>query len=84
MHSKSSQCEKCGGAAEPAARMKSFECLGQTVHCLQLISSCVVCGHQWEDNAYGHENERFEQQACASVLGRIENTREPLGAAVRR
>ncbi len=71
MCSVSARCEKCDGAAEPAARMISFEYLGHTVRCLRLFSSCVVCGHHWEDDAYEHENEQFMQEACSSILGRF-------------
>jgi len=64
-------CEKCHGAAEPAARMRSFEYLGQAVHCLMLVSSCVVCGHQWEDETYEVDNENFAEQARASMMSRL-------------
>jgi hypothetical protein len=71
-----SSCEKCHGAAEPAARMKSFEYLGQAVHCLMLVSSCVVCGHQWEDETYEVDNEKFAEQAQAAMLSRLLSERE--------
>jgi len=64
-------CEKCHGAAEPAARMRSCEYLSQTVRCLMLVSSCVVCGHQWEDETYQVENGQFAEQARAAVLSRL-------------
>ncbi len=69
-------CEKCHGAAEPAARMGSFVYLGQTVRCLVLVSSCVVCGHQWEDETYEVENEQFAEQARAAVLSRLYSVRD--------
>jgi len=40
-------CEKCHGDAAPAARMRTFEYAGQTLHCLAFASSCIVCGHRW-------------------------------------
>lgn len=65
-------CEKCHGAAEPAARVRAFEYLGETVRCLNLVSSCIVCGHQWEDDAYDVENAAFVEQAQAAVLSRLQ------------
>jgi len=64
-------CEKCHGAAEPAARMRSFDYLGQAAHCLMLVSSCVVCGHQWEDETYEVDNENFAEQARAAMMSRL-------------
>ena len=69
-------CEKCHGAAEPAARTRSFDYLGQAVHCLMLVSSCVVCGHQWEDETYEVDNESFAEQARAATLSRLLSERE--------
>jgi hypothetical protein len=73
-------CERCRGAAEPAARMRTFEYMGQSVRCLMLVSSCVVCGYQWEDEAYGAENELFAQQARATFLSRLQAHRDSLEA----
>ena len=56
-------CEKCQGAAAPAAQMRRFEYEGQTLHCLSLVSVCLVCGHCWEDDTYESENLLFEEQA---------------------
>jgi hypothetical protein len=74
-------CEMCHGAAEPAARTRSFEYLGEEVHCLMLVSSCVICGHQWEDETYEVENEQFAEQARASVFSRMQASRETSGGA---
>lgn len=64
-------CNKCEGTAEPAAHVRTFEYLGQTVRCLALVSSCVVCGFQWEDDTYDVENAAFVEQAQAAVLDRL-------------
>ena len=58
-------CEKCQGAAVPAARMRTFEYAGQTLHCLAFASSCIVCGHRWEDERYEAVNLRHVEKACA-------------------
>ena len=58
-------CEKCHGAAAPAARMRTFEYAGQTLHCLAFASSCIVCGHQWEDERFEAVNLRHFEKACA-------------------
>jgi len=67
-------CEKCQGAAVPAARTRTFEYEGQTLRCLVLISCCMVCGHQWEDNTYDIENARFAEEARAVVEARVQLT----------
>ena len=61
-------CEKCHGAAAPAASMRTFEYAGLTLHCLAFASSCVVCGHQWEDKKYEAVNLRYLKKACAVAL----------------
>ncbi len=64
-------CDKCQGAAEPAAQMRTFEYEGQTLRCLSLVSSCVVCGYRWEDATYDAENALFAEQARAAVSSRL-------------
>ena len=64
-------CEKCQGAAGPAAQMRTFEYDGQTVRCLALVASCMVCGHRWEDETYEAENALLAEQALTAVLGRL-------------
>lgn len=59
-------CEKCRGAAAPAAQMKTFEHEGHSLHCIAFVSSCVTCGHQWEDPVYEDTNLRNVEQAVAS------------------
>jgi hypothetical protein len=63
-----SSCEKCQGEAVPAARTRTFEYEGQTLRCLALVSCCMVCGHQWEDDTYNVENARFEEEARVAVV----------------
>ena len=63
-------CNKCQGAAEPAAQMRTFEYEGQTLRCLSLVSSCIICGHRWEDEMYDAENALFAEQARAAVSSR--------------
>ncbi len=58
-------CEMCHGLAVPAAQTKTFKFKGQTLHCLEFISSCMICGHRWEDIAYVLENSHHVEQACA-------------------
>jgi len=61
-------CEKCHGDAAPAARMRTFEYAGQTLHCLAFASSCIVCGHRWEDERYEAVNLRQFEKACAVAI----------------
>ena len=72
------QCERCQGAAEPAAQTRIIEYEGQTLHCLALVSSCMVCGHRWEDEKYEAENLLFAEQARAAVSSRPRSSRDPL------
>ena len=60
-------CDKCHGAAVPAARTRTFEYEGQTLRCLFLVSCCMVCGHQWEDDTYDIENANFEDEARVAL-----------------
>jgi putative methionine-R-sulfoxide reductase with GAF domain len=60
-------CTKCRGLAAPAAQMKTFEFKGQTLHCIELISSCTVCGHSWTDETYDTENSHNVEQACVAA-----------------
>ena len=69
-------CEKCQGAAVPAARTRTFEYEGQTLRCLVLVSCCMVCGHQWEDETYESENARFEEEAREAIAQRRHSSRE--------
>jgi len=64
-------CEKCQGAAVPAAETKTFEYKGQTLHCLVLVSSCMVCGHRWEDETYEAENSHHIEEARAVITNRL-------------
>ncbi len=68
-----SLCDKCQGAAEPAAQMKTFEYEGRTLNCLVLVSSCKVCGHRWDDETYEIENSLFAEQARAEVSRRLQS-----------
>ena len=70
-------CEKCQGAAVPAARTRTVECDGQTLRCLVLVSCCMVCGHQWEDDTYEIENARFEEEAREKIAKRQLPSRDP-------
>jgi hypothetical protein len=63
-------CEKCQGVAVPAAQMKTFEYKGQTLNYLALVSSCMVCGHRWEDETYEAENSHHVEEARAVVTNR--------------
>jgi len=72
-----SSCEKCQGAVVPTARTKTFEYEGRTLRCLALVSSCIVCGHQWEDDTYEVENARFEDDARAAAAQRRHLTPDP-------
>lgn len=63
-------CDKCQGAAEPAAQMRTFEFEGETLRCLSLVSSCIICGYRWEDETYDAENALFAEQARAAVSSR--------------
>lgn len=77
-------CEMCQGAAVPAARTRTFEYEGQTLRCLVLVSRCMVCGHQWEDDTYDIENARFAEEArvafaskrCVSLAPQLTMTPE--------
>jgi hypothetical protein len=62
-------CSKCRGVAAPAAQMKTFEFNGQILHCLELVSSCMVCGHHWADETYDVENSHNVEQACLAARG---------------
>jgi hypothetical protein len=74
-------CDKCHGSAEPAAQMRTFEFLGQTVRCLALVSSCIVCGNRCEDDAYEVENALFAAQARAAVLSRLQTSAQDYDGA---
>ena len=63
-------CEKCGGAAEPAAQLKTFEYEGQSLRCLMFVSSCVVCGHRWKDATYAAANLHHGERARAIAAAR--------------
>jgi len=63
-------CEKCQGAVAPTARTRTFEYEGRTLRCLVLVSCCVVCGHQWDDDTYEVENARFEEEARTATAQR--------------
>ncbi len=69
-------CEKCQGAAEPAAQMKTFEYEGHNLHCLMFVSSCTVCGHRWHDETYEVMNAHHVEQACAVATSRTDTLRE--------
>jgi hypothetical protein len=69
-------CEKCQGAAEPAAQTRTFEYNGQSLHCLTFVSSCTLCGHRWEDEAYEAVNAHHVEQACAVATSRQHTPRE--------
>jgi hypothetical protein len=43
--------------------MRTIECESQTLHCLVLVSSCMVCGYRWEDDSYDAVNSRSVEQA---------------------
>jgi hypothetical protein len=60
-------CEHCTSAAEPAAQMRTFECEGQTLHCLMFVSSCRVCGRRWDDARYDAVNLRSAEEARATM-----------------
>jgi hypothetical protein len=64
------QCEKCDGTAVLAAQMRSFEHKGRNLSCLVFVSSCVVCGHRWEDATHEAENMLRVKQACAADAAR--------------
>ncbi len=64
-------CEDCGGPTTPAAQTTTFLYFEQSVRCLKLVSSCVHCGHWWDDDRFDVENELFEEQARQSVLSRL-------------
>ena len=68
-----SLCDKCLGAAEPAAQIKTFEYEGRTLTCLVLVSSCMVCGHRWDDETYEIENSLFAEQARAEVSRQLQS-----------
>ena len=63
-------CTKCHGAAVPAAQMRTFEHGGQSLSCLVFVSSCIVCGHRWEDETYEAANLDNIEQACAGLASR--------------
>ena len=60
-------CVKCQGVAVHTAQMRTFEYKGKTLRCIEMLSSCMVCGHQWEDDAYEAENSRHVEVACAAL-----------------
>lgn len=68
-------CEKCQGPAVPAARTRTFEYEGQTLRCLVLLSCCMVCGHQWEDDTYNLENARFAEEAREALASKAHSGR---------
>lgn len=59
------KCEKCQGSAAIAAQTRSFEYEGLLLHCIVFVSSCVICGHRWEDSRYRELNLRHAERACA-------------------
>ena len=59
-------CVKCGGTAEPAARTGCVKFGEQRFRFLVLVSTCGVCGHCWDEEEYGAENQRREEQARAA------------------
>jgi len=69
-------CEYCQSAAEPAAQMTTFEYEGQVLHCLVFVSSCMICGHRWEDNGYEAVNAQHVEQARAVSTIRQQRSRE--------
>jgi hypothetical protein len=71
-----SLCEKCLGAAVPAAQMKTFEHEGCTLHCLAFVSSCIVCGHRWQDQRYTELNSHHVERACTVATSRSQNAHE--------
>jgi len=71
-----SLCEKCLGAAVPAAQMKTFEHEGRTLHCLAFVSSCIVCGHRWQDPRYTELNSHHVERACTIANGRSQNAHD--------
>jgi len=77
-------CEKCQGEAVPAAQLRTVEYEGQTVRCLALVSSCMVCGHRWEDDMYEAENSLFAEQACAAVSSRLQSSHEAQASVAPR
>lgn len=68
-------CEKCHGTGERTAVTRSFEYEGHSLRCLAFVSSCMVCGHRWEDEAHSAANSRQVELACraASVRPPISN-----------
>ena len=54
----------------PAAQLKTFESEGQILRCLVFVSSCMVCGHRWDDESYEEVNLQYELQARANVANR--------------
>lgn len=56
-------CEKCQGVGIRAATTKSFEYEGQSLRCLAFVSSCMVCGHHWDDDIHAADNFRQVEQA---------------------
>jgi hypothetical protein len=76
-------CEKCQGAAGPAAQMKIFEYEGHPLHCIAFVSSCTICGHRWEDPRYTEVNLHHAERACAAADGRQMHD-SPIIAELRR
>ncbi len=64
-------CEKCQGIGARAAESRTFVCEGHNLRCLAFVSSCVVCGHRWEDQAYQDENFQQVRQTCKAAACRL-------------
>ena len=73
-------CEYC--AAEPAAQMTTFEYEGQVLHCLVFVSSCMICGHRWDDKQYEAVNAQYAEQARAVLAIRRQRSHETHGRIV--
>jgi hypothetical protein len=74
-------CTKCQGQGIRAARLKNFVAEGQDLRCISFVSSCMTCGHCWEDEVHeaqnSHEQERARKVASCrgdSALGRYTKT----------
>jgi len=60
-------CVKCQGPAVYAARTKTFSYRGETLHCIERISSCMSCGYRCEDDMHAAENARNVERACEAA-----------------
>jgi len=69
-------CEYWQSAAEPAAQMTTFEYEGQVLHCLVFVSSCMICGHRWDDKRYEAVNAQYVEQARAALTIRRQSSHE--------